>query len=86
MLVNEAAPDMVLLDLGLPDIRGLELLPLLKAVPEAFPIVVMTSSSAEQDRSAALAVGADQFVTKPSSFEDLVAIVSQLALRFRPAR
>jgi CheY-like chemotaxis protein len=85
-MVNEVSPDMVLLDLRLPDFSGLDLLALLKARPVrgGFPIVVLTSSADETDRRAALDGGADRFITKPSTFDELVRVVKELTGRFRP--
>jgi len=64
--------DVVLLDLGLPDIDGMEIIRLLRAV-SAVPIVVLTSREDERTKVAALDSGADDYVTKPFGMAELMA-------------
>ena len=67
-------PDLILLDLGLPDRDGLELLPLL--VRGAGPaVIVLTARDAVDEKVAALDLGADDYVTKPFDTEELLARV-----------
>ena len=84
-LLADAMPDLVLLDLRLAGSDGLELLAQVRRMPEHrhLPVVVLTSSPAEVDRSQSLALGADGFVTKPSTFEGLVGFVRELVERYR---
>jgi CheY-like chemotaxis protein len=84
-LLADATPDLLLLDLRLPGACGLELLARVRRMPQHrhLPIVVLTSSPAEADRHACLALGADRFVTKPSTFEELVGFVRELVDRYR---
>jgi two-component system KDP operon response regulator KdpE len=67
-------PDLVLLDLGLPDRDGLELVELLRADPRSALIVVSAREQTEQ-KVAALDLGADDYVTKPFDTEELLARV-----------
>lgn len=75
-------PDLVLLDLGLPDRDGLELIPLLKSAGLA--VVVLTARDNSAEKVAALDLGADDYVTKPFDTEELLARV-RTSLRHRNA-
>jgi len=66
-------PDLIILDLGLPDIKGLELLTLIRAQLEGIPIVVLSSRGDEAGKVDALDRGADDYVTKPFGMEELLA-------------
>lgn len=72
-------PDIVLLDLGLPDMDGLDVI---RAIREriATPIVVLSARGAERDKVAALDLGADDYLTKPFGVNELLARV-RVALR-----
>jgi two-component system KDP operon response regulator KdpE len=76
-------PELVLLDLGLPDRDGLELVQLLRAEPRAALIVISARDQTEQ-KVAALDLGADDYVTKPFDTEELLARV-RASLRQRLA-
>ena len=76
-------PDLILLDLGLPDRDGLELVTALRAEPRAALIVVSARDQTEQ-KVAALDLGADDYVTKPFDTEELLARV-RASLRQRLA-
>jgi len=80
---NIDKPDLVLLDLGLPDRDGLELVTLLRQEPRAALIVVSARDQTEQ-KVAALDLGADDYVTKPFDTEELLARV-RASLRQRLA-
>ena len=82
-LVSSAAPDLVVLDLGLPDVPG-ETVAREVWAAGATPILVLTAKSAEEDRIAGLELGADDYVTKPFSPRELVLRV-QTILRRGPA-
>src|SRR5689334_10478457 len=73
-------PDLVILDLGLPDVPGLELLRQIRALREDLPIVVLSSRGDEAAKVAVLDLGADDYVTKPFGMEELLARV-RAALR-----
>ena len=66
-------PDLVILDLGLPDVPGLELLRQIRAWREDLPIVVLSSRGDEAAKVEALDLGADDYVTKPFGMEELLA-------------
>ena len=77
-------PDVVLLDLGLPDMDGLAVLRRLREWSEV-PVVVLTVRDSEADKVAALDGGADDFVTKPFSTPELLARLRAAQRRARPA-
>jgi two-component system KDP operon response regulator KdpE len=66
-------PDLIILDLGLPDMQGLELLKSIRVRNESVPIVVLSSRSDETGKVAALDLGADDYVTKPFGMDELLA-------------
>ena len=66
-------PDLVILDLGLPDIQGHELLRMIRARNESVPIVVLSSRGDEAGKVQALDLGADDYVTKPFGMDELLA-------------
>jgi two-component system KDP operon response regulator KdpE len=73
-------PDLVILDLGLPDIEGLELLRQIRQKNEGVPIVVLSSRGEEAAKVQALDLGADDYVTKPFGMDELLARI-RAALR-----
>ena len=66
-------PDLIILDLGLPDVQGLDLLRTIRASNEQVPIVVLSSRGDEAAKVQALDLGADDYVTKPFGTEELLA-------------
>jgi len=66
-------PDLVILDLVLPDMQGLELLRMMRARNEAVPIVVLSSRGDEVGKVQALDLGADDYITKPFGMDELLA-------------
>ena len=66
-------PDLIILDLGLPDADGHDLLRTIRARNESVPIVVLSSRSDEAGKVEALDLGADDYVTKPFGMDELLA-------------
>jgi len=66
-------PDLVILDLGLPDVEGLELLRAIRERNDKVPIVVLSSRSDERAKVEALDFGADDYLTKPFGMDELLA-------------
>jgi two-component system, OmpR family, KDP operon response regulator KdpE len=67
------APDLIILDLGLPDTQGHDLLRTIRARNESVPIVVLSSRGDEAGKVQALDFGADDYVTKPFGMDELLA-------------
>jgi two-component system KDP operon response regulator KdpE len=74
-------PDLVLLDLGLPDIDGVEVIHGLRGWTR-IPIIVLSGRAGSQDKVEALDAGADHYVTKPFSIDELVARIRSVTRRF----
>jgi two-component system KDP operon response regulator KdpE len=70
--VTEVKPDIVILDLGLPDIDGIEVTRLLREWTQ-LPIIILSVRGAENDKIAALDAGADDYLTKPFGVGELLA-------------
>ena len=79
-LARTKRPDLVVLDLGLPGLGGLEVARALRA-ESAVPIVMLTARAEESDRLLGLELGADDYVTKPFSPRELVARVKAVLRR-----
>jgi two-component system KDP operon response regulator KdpE len=77
--VERTEPDLIVLDLGLPDIDGVEVCRLLRD-GRSTPIIVLSARGAERDKVSALDAGADDYVTKPFGAEELLARI-RVALR-----
>lgn len=79
-------PDLVLLDLMLPEIDGLEVCRILKKDPKTshIPIIMLTAKSGETDKIVGLELGADDYITKPFSVKELIARVKALLRRMHP--
>jgi two-component system alkaline phosphatase synthesis response regulator PhoP len=84
--VTERVPDLIILDLNIPSVGGLEVCRILRSradVPHV-PIIMLTARTSEDDRVSGLEQGADDYVTKPFSLRELTARV-RAALRRGPA-
>ncbi len=67
------SPDLIILDLGLPDMQGHELLKAIRSRNDSVPIVILSSRDDEAGKVQALDCGADDYVTKPFGMEELLA-------------
>jgi two-component system response regulator RegX3 len=76
------APDVVLVDLGLPDLDGFELCRLVRAESD-IPIIVVTARGEEVDRVVGLELGADDYLVKPFGFRELVARIRAVTRRLQ---
>lgn len=87
MLVEEAAPDVIVLDWMLPNVSGIEVCRRLKMRPETrgVPIIMLSARSEEVDRVRGLETGADDYMIKPYSLVELVARVRTQLRRTRPS-
>jgi CheY-like chemotaxis protein/DNA-binding XRE family transcriptional regulator len=77
-------PQVILLDLGLPQIDGLEVLRRIKADPRTFsvPVVVLTASNRDKDIITSKKLGAEAYIVKPVDFQNLSEVTSQLSLHW----
>ena len=66
-------PDLVLLDLGLPDMDGLEILSQLRGLPREAPVIIISARDRESEKVRALDMGADDYVVKPFGVSELLA-------------
>jgi DNA-binding response OmpR family regulator len=83
-LAQTAAPDLVILDLRLPDVRGESVASEIRRFSEV-PVLMLTAKAAEQDRIHGLELGADDYVTKPFSPRELVLRAKAILRRGQPA-
>jgi DNA-binding response OmpR family regulator len=72
-IANHRNFDLLILDLGLPDIDGLDVLAAIRGQGEPLPIIVLTARDGLDDTIAGLEGGADDYITKPFRFEELLA-------------
>ena len=70
---DESKPDLIILDLMLPEVNGLDICRLLRYNGDITPIIVISAKGSETDRVLGLEVGADDYLTKPFSMRELVA-------------
>jgi two-component system, OmpR family, response regulator ChvI len=78
---DAALPDLVILDIGVPRLDGLELCRRLRGRSEALPIIFVTSREEEFDRVLGLEIGADDYLCKPFSMRELIARIKVLLRR-----
>ena len=83
-VARESEVDVVLLDLGLPDMDGAQLIPMLRDVTRA-PIIVISARDTEAQKVAALDAGADDYLTKPFGISELLARIRSALRRVTPA-
>ena len=84
--IEENPPDVVILDWMLPKISGIEICRRIRSKPETrnIPIIMLTARSEEADRIRGLETGADDYLTKPFSTNELIARVRAVLRRIRP--
>ena len=83
--VSRARPDLILLDLSLPRVDGLDVLSRLRGSGDKTPVIVLSAREGEHDKVAALRLGADDYVTKPFALAELMARVVAGLRRSTPA-
>ncbi|MFA4905087.1 MAG: response regulator [Candidatus Margulisiibacteriota bacterium] len=83
-LAREISPDLIILDLMLPGLDGLELCRTIKREPptENIPVIMLTAKGGETDKVVGLEVGADDYITKPFSMRELIARVRAVLKRY----
>ena len=83
-MAREDNPDLMILDVMLPKMTGLEVCKLLRGEGSQLPIIMLTARGQEIDKVLGLKLGADDYVTKPFSFMELMARVEAVLRRTRP--
>ncbi len=83
-MVTSHCPDLIVLDLGLPDIDGLEIIKFVRSWSQ-LPIIVVSARTLEKDKVEALELGADDYITKPFGTNELIARI-RTALRHTRAQ
>ncbi len=86
-MIEEARPDLVILDWMLPQVSGLEVCRQIRRKPDTrdLPVIMLTARGEEGDRVRGLEVGADDYITKPFSPGELIARMRAVLRRSRPA-
>ena len=82
-IITSQCPDLILLDLGLPDMDGMEIIRQVRTW-SSVPIIVLSARTQEQEKVRALDLGADDYLTKPYNPRELVARVKAVLRRTRP--
>ena len=87
-MVHREKPDLILLDIMLPEEDGLQILKKLRAAPETrrLPVILLTAKNSEFDRVIGLDNGADDFISKPFSMLELIARIRAVLRRSQPAQ
>jgi len=87
-MIKNQNPDMVILDIGLPDINGFELCKILKSDTntKVYPIIMLTAKGTDRDRIKGLELGADDYITKPYNAEELILRIKNLLKRSQKYR
>ena len=81
-ILQARAPDLLILDLGLPDLDGFDVIRRLRELGSSIPVIVLSSRTDEKGKVQALDLGADDYVTKPFGIDELLARI-RTALRHR---
>jgi len=85
LLVSRGSYDLVLLDLMLPDASGFDVLRQLKLQADAPPVIILSAKASVADRVRGLEAGADDYMTKPFSFSELLVRIRAIMRRRMPA-
>jgi CheY-like chemotaxis protein len=87
-MIRRELPDLILMDLGLPGLGGLEVIRILKEEKAtlAIPVIALTAHAMQADRERSLAAGSDDFETKPIDFSSLLSKMETLVKEGRQAR
>ena len=82
-MIKNQKPDMVILDIGLPDIDGFELCKTLRQdkVTKDYPIIMLTAKGDDRDKIEGLKLGADDYITKPYNADELILRIKNLLTR-----
>ena len=78
---EEFKPDLAIIDLGLPIMSGMDLIRAIREQDLSFPILILTARDRWQEKVDGLSAGADDYLTKPFQFEELIARVNALVRR-----
>jgi two-component system OmpR family response regulator len=84
LAIEEFDPDLVVLDVMLPDLDGFDVAKRLRAAGSGVPVLFLTARDAVEDRISGLAAGADDYVTKPFSLEEVVLRIRAILRRSQP--
>ena len=86
-VIKEKKPDLVLLDWMLPDLSGIKICQYLKQDKKVknIPIIMLTAKGEEEDKVKGLNTGAEDYMTKPFSFPELLARIKSLLIRVKPS-
>ncbi len=74
-VVNERRPDLVLLDVGLPDLSGLDVCHEIRRLPGYLPVIMVTGLDSREDELRGFGVKADDYITKPVEIDQLLSLM-----------
>jgi len=82
-MIRNQKPDMIILDIGLPDIDGFEVCKTLRndSATKDYPIIMLTAKGEDRDKIEGLSLGADDYITKPYNAEELILRIKNLLTR-----
>lgn len=82
-MIKNQKPDMIILDIGLPDIDGFEICKRIRndKITKNYPIIMLTAKGEDRDKIEGLSLGADDYVTKPYNAEELILRIKNLLTR-----